>query len=207
MLESIKWLGHGSYVIEGSPLIYIDPWRVVKNVFHPDVILISHDHYEHFSIADIAKLRGPDTIIIGNQTIVDQVEGATLLRPWQSISIDRASIKAVPAYSPEGVRHPQEAGGLGFVISINLWDIYYAGDTQIIPEMDKIQPDVAILPIDGDDTLSIETAAKLTRQMRPRYVYPSNFGTTPEGASVLDARQLRDMVIDYSEVIIPEQTR
>jgi len=194
-------------MIEGSPLIYIDPWRVVKKVFHPDVILITHDHYDHFSIADIAKLRGPDTKIIGNEAIVDQIEGATPLRPWQSISIDRASIKAVPAYSPDGMRHPQEAGGLGFVISLNLWDIYYAGDTQIIPEMNKIQPDVAILPVDGDDTLDIDKAAQLIRQMRPRYVFPSNFGTTPEGASVLDVRQLRDMVTDYAEVIIPEQVR
>ena len=156
MIENIRWLGHGSFVIEGPPLIYIDPWRVVKKVFHPDVILISHDHYEHFSIADITKLRGPDTRIIGNQTIVNQVDGGQLLRPWQSITVDRANIKAVPAYSPGSMTHPQEAGGLGYVISLNLYDIYYAGGTGIIPEMDKIQPDIAILPIDGDGTLSVD---------------------------------------------------
>lgn len=206
MLENIKWLGHGSFVIEGAPLIYIDPWKVVKNVFFPDVILISHDHYDHFSIADITKLRGADTIIIGNQSIVDQVNGAVLLRPWQSINIDRANIKAVPAYSLDDVKHPAEANGLGFVISMNLYDIYYAGDTGIIPEMEMIQPDIAILPIDGNGTLGVEEAAQVIRRMRPRYVFPSNI-STPDGASLMDAKQLKEMVLDYSEVIIPEVNR
>jgi L-ascorbate metabolism protein UlaG (beta-lactamase superfamily) len=204
MLDAIKWLGHGSFMIEGSPLIYIDPWKVVKNVFFPDVILISHDHYDHFSIADITKLRSTETLIIGNPAIVDQVEGATLLRPWQSISVGNASIKAVPAYTPDSPHHPIEANGLGFVISVNLYDIYYAGDTGIIPEMDMIQPDIAILPIDGNGTLTVEQAAQIIRKMRPRYVFPSNVGS-PDGASLMDAKQLRELVLDYTEVILPEK--
>lgn len=204
MLENIKWLGYGSFMIEGSPLIYIDPWKVTNSVFHPDVILISHDHYQHFSIADIAKLRGENTMILGNQSIVDQVPDATLLRTWQTINVDKASIKAVPAYAPDSLLHPPEAGGLGFVISVNLYDIYYAGDAGIMPEMAMIQPDIAILPIDGDGTLNVEQAAQVIRQMRPRWVIPSNIGMT-EGASVLEARELRELVRDYTEVVILEE--
>jgi L-ascorbate metabolism protein UlaG (beta-lactamase superfamily) len=207
MIDSIKWFGHGSFAIEGPPLIYIDPWRVAKHVFHPDAILVSHDHYESFSIADISKLRGPTTQILSNPTVIEQLDDGTVLRPWQSITIDRASIKAVPAYSPTSIRHPEEAGGLGFVISLNLYDIYYAGGTQIIPEMDHIHPDVAILPIDGDGTLTVAEAADVVRQMRPRWVLPSNWGPAGDGASIVEARQLQELVQDYAQVIIPEPTR
>jgi L-ascorbate metabolism protein UlaG (beta-lactamase superfamily) len=207
MLDQIKWLGHGSYVIEGPPLIYIDPWRVTRTVFHADVILISHDHYDHFSMADITKLRGPDTIIIGNPSIVDQVDGATLLRPWQSMTVDKANIKAVPAYTPGSIQHPPEANGLGFIISVNLYDIYYAGDTGIIPEMEKIRPDIAILPLDGNDTLNIEDAVHVIKLMRPRWVLPSNWASTADSATLMDVKELKDRVQDYTDVIIPEQAR
>ncbi|MFW5692027.1 MAG: MBL fold metallo-hydrolase [Chloroflexota bacterium] len=207
MIENIKWLGHGSFMIEGPPLIYIDPWRVIKKVFHPDVILVSHDHYDHFSIADINKVRGPDTRIITNETVADQLDGCTILRPWHSLTVDRASIKAVPAYSVDSMRHPQEAGGLGFVISLNLYDIYYAGDTEAIPEMDAIHPDIAILPIDGDGTMNVSQAVEVIQRMRPRWVIPSNWGSTSERAGLMDVRELQEMARDYTEVLLPEQTR
>lgn len=204
MIDSIKWLGHGSFVIEGPPIIYIDPWRVVKRAFFPDVILISHDHYEHFSVADINKLRGPHTRLISNANVVEQLGWGEVLRPWQGITVDKASIKAVPAYSVASMRHPKEAGGLGFVISLNLYDIYYAGGTQRIPEMETIRPDVAILPIDNDGTLDVMEAAEVVRQMRPRWVIPCNWGASGGAASIMEARQLKETVRDYTEVIIPE---
>lgn len=206
MIENIKWLGHGSFIIEGPPIIYIDPWRVVKQVFHPDVILVTHDHYDHFSSADVSKLTGPDTRIITNDAVASQLDQSEILRPWQSLTVDRASIKAVPAYSTDGLQHPKEAGGLGFIVSVNLFDIYYAGGTQIIPEMDLIRPDIAILPIEGNGALSIEDAVQVVRAMQPRWVLPCNWGSS-EGATHLDAKQFRDLASDYAEVVIPELTR
>lgn len=207
MLDKIQWLGHGSFVIQGPPLIYIDPWRVVKSVFHADVILISHDHYDHFSPADIDKLRGPETRIICNAEVAKQVENATILLPWQSITIDQTSIKAVPAYSPDDLRHPREAGGLGFVISINYYDIYYAGDTMYIPEMKLIRPDIAIVPIDNNGTMNPEEAAEVVRQMQPRYAIPSNWGSTiSESATQFDVRRFEKAVGDATQVIVPAST-
>jgi L-ascorbate metabolism protein UlaG (beta-lactamase superfamily) len=203
MIENIQWLGHGSFLIQGPPFIYIDPWRVVRNAFHPDVILISHDHYDHCSVADVTKLRGPETVIISNQRVADQIDGTTVLRPWQSMTIDRVCIKAIPAYSPDGTQHPIEQGGLGFVISMNYHDIYYAGDTKIIPEMRHIHPDIVILPIDNDDTLSLQEAIKVVEILRPRWVIPSNWGAIGEGASQIDALEFKKLVGGIAEVIIP----
>jgi L-ascorbate metabolism protein UlaG (beta-lactamase superfamily) len=202
MLDRIQWLGHGSFRIEGPPLIYINPWRVVRSAFHADAILIGHDHYEHFSPADIEKLRGPDTQIITNEKLSQMIEGATLLRLWNSITIDRARITAVPAYSPGDHRHEEKEGGLGFILSLNFYDIYYAGDTKIIPEMDRLQPDIAILPIDGNGTMDVEEAVELVKKMRPRYVIPSNWGAGGDSAPPQSAQRFKELVGGRSEVII-----
>lgn len=203
MIDQIQWLGHGSFILQGPPLIYINPWRVVRSVFHADAILVGHDHYEHCSQADINKLRGEATIVIGNDKVAEQIEDCTVLRPWHTITVDRAAIKAVPAYSPDDAGHPRAAGGLGFVISLNYFDIYYAGDTGIIPEMAQLRPDVAILPIDGSGTLTPDEAVEVVKMMRPRWVIPSNWGTLAGGATHLDAQAFKEAIGDRAEVILP----
>lgn len=207
MIERIQWLGHGSFVIQGPPIIYINPWRVVRDVFHADVILVGHEHYNHCSLADISKLRGPDTCIIGSERVAQEIENCLVLRPWQSITIERASIKAIPAYSPDDWRHPPAAGGLGFVISVNMYDIYYAGDTEDIPEVNLLHPDIAILPIDGQGTMTASQAAQVVRRTRPRWVIPSNWGVDGEGASRADAMAFKEAVGEAANVVIPPLTR
>lgn len=199
MIEQIQWLGYGGFFIQGPPLIYINPSRVTRNTFLADVILVGHHHNEHFSMADITKLRGPQTQILTNEYVAQEIEGSKIIRPWQSMMIDRAGIKAIPAYSPLSTQHPQVDGGLGFIISVNYYDIYYAGDTQIIPEMSTIHPDIAILPIDDNGTLSVQDAAEVVKQMRPRWVIPCNWNANTQS----DARRFKDLVAGRAEVILP----
>lgn len=202
MIENIKWLGHGSFAIQGSPSIYIDPWRIVRGGL-ADIILISHEHYNHCSIADIEKLRGAETKILGNKKVAEKIEDTTIIRPWQSITFDRINIKAIPAYAPNGIKHKEENGGLGFVISMNYYDIYYAGATKIIPEMSRIRPDIVILPIDNQDTLNIQEAVEVVDLLSPRWVIPSNWGSIGTGASVIDANEFKKQVGGRATVIIP----
>lgn len=203
MIDRIQWLGHGSFLIQGPPFIYINPWRITGHVFHADVVLISHDHYEHCSPADVDKLRGKNTQIITNERVAQDIPGSTVIRPWQSMTIDRTSIKAVPAYSPNSLIHLLQDGGLGFVISMNYYDIYYAGDTQITPEMHRIHPDIAILPIDGSGTLTVQEAAEAVDILRPRWVIPSNWDKRTGSATPLDVLRFRDAVRGKAEVIVP----
>ena len=128
-----------------------------------------------------------------------------MLRPWQSITIDQISIKGVPAYSPDDIHYPVEAGGLGFVIALKFYDIYYAGDTLRIPEMGLIKPDIAILPIDGNGKLTVDEAVEVVKEMRPRWVLPSNWGGT-EGASRFDAQTFKKTAEEYTEVVLLTQT-
>ena len=205
MIEKIKWLGHGSFIIEDSPLIYINPWRVTVNDDRTaDIILVGHEHYEHCSPADINKIKNNETLIISNEKVAEQINNCTILRPWHSLTQNKTSIKAIPAYSPDNLQHPKNAGGLGFIISINYYDIYYAGDTGIIPEMDRIRPDIAILPIDNNGTLSIDEAVEVVKKMRPRWVFPSNWGTTHSKITKREVEEFKEAVGERAEVIIPE---
>jgi len=62
-LKKIHWLGHASFRIEGSKILYIDPFEIKKGP-QADIILISHEHYDHCSPEDVKKIQGPDTVIV-----------------------------------------------------------------------------------------------------------------------------------------------
>ncbi len=204
MLERIEWLGHASFRIMGAPLIYIDPWRITRPDHSADVILISHDHFDHCSPADVEKVRGAQSMIITNRATATHFEGATIARPWQVFNVGRASIRTVPAYNDQ---HPQAFECLGFVISLDHYDLYYVGDSGVIPEMEKLHPDIVIVPIGGSHSMTINDAVKAVRQLRPRYVIPSHWGSLSEGGTRLDAQALAQEVGSLAEVIIPQQVR
>jgi L-ascorbate metabolism protein UlaG (beta-lactamase superfamily) len=204
MLDRIQWLGHGSFALETLPRIYINPRRIPSVDAPADIILLSHEHHDHFSPADVQKLCDAHTQIICNERVARELSRCTVVRSWQSVTCGRAKVTAVPAYSPNDSRHPLADGGLGFIISLNFYDIYYAGDTQIIPEMERINPDIALLPIDGRGTLNVEEAAAATQIMRPKWVIPYNWGASVSGATRLDALRLAREVGDAAQVVLPD---
>jgi len=191
MIENIKWLGHASIYIQTQPTIYIDPWRVVRASKAADIILITHDHYDHCSPTDIEKLSTDKTIILANEKVKSIIPRATLIRPWQSMTFDKVSIKALPAYAPNGLQHKKSEGGLGFVIAINYYDIYVTGDTGLIPEMSRISPDIVMLPIDNNNTMSPREATLALERLRARWAIPTKWGGGGEGATRLDAETFR----------------
>jgi len=200
MIERITWQGHSSFTIEGSPRIQIAPWRVVKREAPPAAILIGHDHYDHCSPADVEKIRGADTVIVGNESVARIIPGTVVLREWQSINIGKASVKALPAYSLSDPRHRREDRGLGFLISLDFYDIYYVGDSDIVPGMAVLRPDILLLPIAGYGRLSLTAALSLVEMMQPSYAIPYNWGGAGEEATQLDAQSFQSRVSGRSEV-------
>ncbi len=202
MIDQIRWLGHGSFVIQGTPLIYINPWRIAGTDTSADVILLSDEHYSHCSPADIRKLRRSHTQIIGSSRAAQEIEGCAVLRPWQSVTIGRACIKAVPADSGRPLHGELNSSGLGFLISANYYDIYYAGDTHPTPDMAAMHPDIAILPINGRDTMTVDEAAEATRQLRPRWVIPFNWGSGSGDTTRMEALMFAERVGSAAEVLL-----
>lgn len=202
MIDRIKWQGHSSFIIDGEPKIQIAPWRVVTGERAPRLILIGHDHFDHCSPADVEKIRDSKTVLVGNEAVARVIEGTIVLRDWQSISVDRANVKAIPAYSPQDARHPRSQNGLGFVISIDYYDIYYVGDSQIVPEMEYVRPDILMLPIDGYGRLTVSEALQLVAILKPRWAIPYNWGGAGEEATVLDAQSFKAQASIETEVLL-----
>ncbi len=189
MLDRIHWLGHASFRINGpphadGPVIYIDPWNLPDDPPTADLILVSHDHYDHCSPADIALIRSPRTVIIANPRAAKYLGAdVQVLRPWQSAaSLGEVSVRAVPAYTLTHARHDRTYEGLGFVISWRRQDIYFAGDTDLVPEMERIRCDVALLPVGGVFTMGWEEATQAARLLMPGVAIPMHYGREIPGS-------------------------
>lgn len=202
MIERIHWLGHASFLIEGTPTILIDPWRVVYEGPAPDLILISHEHYDHCSPADVNKLRGRHTQIIASRGAAAVLDcPCTVLRPWQVVNLGRTSIRAVPSYTFSG-DHPVQREDIGFVISQNYTDIYYAGDTDFVPELRSLRADVAILPTTSrEGQMNAESAAAFVKSARPRYVIPSHIGEGYESARRTEIQNFHRALEGLTQII------
>ncbi|MGF1505295.1 MAG: MBL fold metallo-hydrolase [Anaerolineae bacterium] len=180
MLEHIHWLGHASFLIDGpgGQVIYIDPWRLPEGSPAASLILISHDHYDHFSVEDIRRVSTPATVLLSNQRVAEALGQAEVLLPWQSVQpIADVAVRAVPAYTPDSVYHARECGGLGVVITMLRHEIYYAGDTGLIEEMSLIGCDIALLPVGGQYTMNYEEAAHALELLQPQTAVPMHYGS------------------------------
>jgi L-ascorbate metabolism protein UlaG (beta-lactamase superfamily) len=189
MLERIHWLGHASFRINGGIgedgcVIYIDPWMLPPDAPPADLILISHDHHDHCSRQDIEQVQTGETVIIGNQRVAEIIgQGVQTLRPYQgAIIVGDVCVRAVPAYTLRHAYHAPSYGGLGFLISMMRHDVYYAGDTDLIPEMEQIGCDIAILPVGGSFTMNWEDAVKSVEILRPSYAIPMHYGREIPGS-------------------------
>ncbi|MCY4466520.1 MAG: MBL fold metallo-hydrolase [Chloroflexi bacterium] len=206
MLDRIKWQGGGSFRIDGEPTIQIAPWRVVRQASPPDIILIGHDRFDHCSPADVAKLRGIQTKVIGSRRVAEIIEDTIVLRAWQSIRLSNATIRAVPAISRRADQSASSIGSLGFVVSIDYYDIYYVGDSKLAPGMEVLQPDIALLPIDVNGRLSLDEALELVALLQPRWAIPYNWGGTGSQATEMDARSFQSRVGEGTEVRLLQPT-
>jgi L-ascorbate metabolism protein UlaG (beta-lactamase superfamily) len=181
MLEKIFWLGHSSIRIAGEKVIYIDPWKIGGG--KADLILISHSHFDHLSVEDVEKIRKPETVILTTPDSAAKLAGDVReIRPGDAVTVKGIRVEAVPAYNTIRMRspgvpfHPREEGWLGFVVTAGGKRIYYAGDTDLTPEMKDVRADIAILPVGGTYTMNAEEAAELANLLRPEEAIPIHWG-------------------------------
>jgi L-ascorbate metabolism protein UlaG (beta-lactamase superfamily) len=206
MIDQIQWLGHAGFRIQGPPLIYINPWRVARSAIAADVILVTNDLFDHCSPADVEKLCDENTLVLASADAASLLgDYVTVLRPWQCINHGGACIKAVTAYTFTD-HYPVSKGGLGFVISLGYYDIYYAGVTDLVPELECVQADIAILPVAaGHGTLNTEQAVELVEHLHAKWVIPSHWGTF--GGTNLDVQVLERALDGRAELVSFEKAR
>ncbi|MBN1435690.1 MAG: MBL fold metallo-hydrolase [Sedimentisphaerales bacterium] len=178
MSVRVQWLGHASFRIsDGGHVIYIDPWKLEGEAHDATVVLVSHSHYDHYSEPDILKLMKDGTVIYAPSDALPEGDHAIEMVPGQTVAVGSMRIMAVPAYNPNKNYHPQSAGWLGFVLELGGKRIYYAGDTDIIPEMESLEGvDLALLPVGGTYTMSGDEAAKVTGLLGCGSAVPYHWG-------------------------------
>ena len=184
MIENIHWLGHDSFRLDGSSTVYIDPWKLSADAPPADLILVTHDHYDHFSPDDIARVSTPRTTLIGPASVTAEVDGvaAVTLCAGETATVGGVTVAAVAAYNidkfrqPGEVFHPPAAGGLGYIVELDGRRIYHAGDTDAIPEMRDVRCDVALLPVSGTYVMTAAEAAEACRMISAAAVVPMHFG-------------------------------
>jgi L-ascorbate metabolism protein UlaG (beta-lactamase superfamily) len=205
--KKISWFGQSTIRIKTDSLtIYLDPFRI-QQAEAADIILITHDHHDHFDPPSIAKLATDRTIIVMPSSCREsyqeiKVKNIRYLSPGEITNIGKIAVKAVPAYNIKKAKyHPKSKNYLGYVLNIGGIRIYHAGDTERIPEMKKFQCDIACLPLGQTYTMSsVQEAADAALDVKARIAIPIHYGLY-EGSNE-DAVKFRELLKDKVKVLI-----
>lgn len=198
----IRRIAHDAFRIAGTQVIYIDPFQV-KDRDQAEILLLTHEHFDHLSPEDFEKVRTPQTIIVASVRCKDGLKNVNakaihFVEPGKKVTVDGIEIEAVAAYNtnkfrePGQVFHPQGGGGCGYVIQMNGTKVYHAGDTDYIPEMSSIRCDIALLPVSGTYVMTAEEAAEAVRAINPKIAIPMHYGAIV-GAEA-DAEKFKSLV-------------
>jgi len=186
----ITFIGHASLMFgyQGK-VIYVDPvgnpaGTPVDYSKTPkaDLVLVTHEHFDHLDAKAIAAVAKKGTRIVLNQSSRDQLGQGDALKNGDSTTVDGIAIRAVPAYNTTPGHeqfHPRGGRDNGYVLSIGGKTVYIAGDTEDIPEMADLKNiDIAFLPMNQPYTMTPQQVAHAVEMIKPKVVYPYHYGDT-----------------------------
>jgi L-ascorbate metabolism protein UlaG (beta-lactamase superfamily) len=199
----ITFIGHGTLIFTfNGKVIHIDPYGELADYSilpKADIILITHEHSDHFDLAVIKMLRTNKTELVLTETCAQKISGGMVMKNGEVQTVQGIKIEAVPAYNIIHKRdngqpfHPQGVGN-GYILTFGDKRIYVAGDTENIPEMKTIQGvDVAFLPMNLPYTMTPEMVADAAKVLKPKILYPYHYGDT-------DTSKLVELLKDEQEI-------
>ena len=200
--RNIHWMDQATVKISfRGKTIYIDPLNL-KSKDSADLILITHDHFDHLSLPDIAKIAGKNTKFVVAKACMEKLrqsgyENIQTLLPGETATIDGLIIKAVPAYNIVKSYHKKSSNYVGFVIDFEGISVYQTGDTERIPEMKEIDCDIILLPLGQTYTMnSVEEAVEAVADTRAQIAIPIHWGLY-EG-SMEDALRFHELLKKFT---------
>ena len=173
----ITWLNHASFRLAGTRVVYIDPWKLSGSPADGDVVFVSHGHFDHCSPEDVAKVRGADGVVVAPPDALGQLGGGQALAPGQALEVNGVSLTGLPAYNVGKSYHPKANNWLGVLVELDGVRVYYAGDTDRIPEMAELKDvDLALLPVGGTYTMDAGEAAAAADDIGAKAAIPYHYG-------------------------------
>ena len=185
MLDNIEVFTQSSIRIKSSQgTIYLDPFQIKTESHDADYILITHDHYDHFSVDDIKKIAKISTILVvparmedDAKELANDVASIVTVKPGVYKEISGLEIETIPAYNTVKPFHPRRAEWVGYILRADGKRLYVAGDTGLTKEARQVKCDIALLPVGGTYTMDTRRAAELANTIRPEYVIPTHYGS------------------------------
>ena len=191
---------HSSIRVEGTQVLYFDPFQMKTAPHDGDIVFVTHDHFDHFSPEDMAKAAKEDTIFVAPRSLAGKLpaERTIALQVGEKAESHGVWIEAIAAYNPGKKFHPRENGWLGYRVSLDGESLYVCGDTDVTPEAMAVRCDILMLPVGGTYTMDPVEAAELAKAISPRLAIPTHYGSVVGGKK--DGETFRKLVEDAMSV-------
>ncbi len=195
----VDWLEHASIKLRDSDgfVLYVDPWsepvsdEELREMEDADVIVSTHDHFDHFDVKAIQALKKRDTVLVCTEESEDDVPEDIeykVIEPGRSVKAHGMRIRGVPAYNVDKFRFPgepfhPEGFCVGVIFKMDGLKFYHASDTDPIDEMEALSGeniDVAFLPVGGHYTMDQEEAIEAIKKIQPEKAVPIHYGFIDE---------------------------
>jgi L-ascorbate metabolism protein UlaG (beta-lactamase superfamily) len=203
MVKDIHWLGHDTFKIVGEKVVYTDPFKIKKKDT-ADIILITHEHFDHCSPEDVKAIQGPKTMIVATSDCAKKLSGKVkIVKPGDKINVEGIDIEVVPSYNTNKQFHTKDKGWVGYIFVVKGQRIYIAGDTDYIPEMKNFKVDIALLPVSGTYVMTADEAIKAALDIKPKIAVPMHYGSIV--GSTDDAKRFAEGLKGKIEVLILQE--
>lgn len=203
-------ISHASFVMQTpNGTIYVDPVGDLSGYAEmppADLILVTHEHGDHYNPDVLAALTGEGTEVITNPAVHGMLSAnaqsqARAIGNGASDSFNGLKIEAIPAYNTTEGRtkfHPKGRDN-GYVLSFDGFRVYVSGDTEDIPEMRALTGiDLAFVCMNLPFTMDAESAASAVAEFKPTFVYPYHYRGRDDGTQ--DPAHFADLIGNAAQV-------
>lgn len=184
-LNNITVNTQSSIRIAGSKTLYFDPFQIRTAVHDADVIFITHDHYDHFEPDSVKMVSREETLLVAPESMKKKAlsesgmdeKNCLFLNPGESGEACGLPVETIPAYNKLKPFHTKGKRWQGYVVTMDDIRYFVSGDTDVNEDIEKVQCDVALIPIGGFYTMDWKQAAEYTARIKPKAVVPTHYGS------------------------------